>query len=778
MARDEFSSEVRRRVADRAGHHCSNPTCGVRTTGPDSTERGVLKVGEAAHITAASKGGPRYDPHLSPEERRSIRNAIWLCCNCAELIDRDATPHTVEVLKTWKQTAEARARDAIGGEPLGAEHPFLVPTSRNPFFSGRSQELAGIQSVLDPTLRRLVVHAITGLGGVGKSQLALEYAYTCRDRYGAVLWLDASADHIDSSLRDLRNRLLPREQNSTAIRSWLANHRGWLLIVDDLEPGTRLDAIVPPGASGCVLATTREETPQRLGVIDPVKLDSLNLESSLHFILCRTNRPSCTTPERDAAQSLCQELGGLPLALEQAGAFIVETGISFHDYVTQFRVKRIEFLESAGPSLGGYNATVATTWLLSFAAVRKVSGPATQILRLAAFCSPERIPFWLFTEGVDGLPRALRLEVKAINASATAFLGILRPLRNYSLVRVEPGTDSFSIHRIVQEVTRARLREKERAALVNHLISTIAHAFPETDSRRNWRRCDELLPHATVAARLADQTGARGEETAFLLHSVSSALQARGQTDAIEDVITQAEQHCTTVFGPESKEVLWQRLKLAEHYLRQGATDKTRSILRQTESTHPDDPAVVAALGQYYLNVRRPEDAQTYYEALLRKSREDTKLSHWFVVGHMGIGMATAAMGGPGLRNAENHFLIALRNCVRLYGKRDPLEAAILEQYCLVLRKTGRKQVARYYELELRTIRIAHEIRYPSTPHESYFGDAEDIFEALSASAGPPELTLGKMHSWSPPSRPGRNDVCPCGSWEKFKNCCGKTPTR
>ena len=113
MARDNFSKAVIEKLRARVAHRCSNITCRVPTSSPSSTD-GVKSIGEAAHICAASPGGPRYDNSMTVEERKSIDNAIWLCCNCATDIDRDVSRYTVNVLKEWKEQAEELARLELG----------------------------------------------------------------------------------------------------------------------------------------------------------------------------------------------------------------------------------------------------------------------------------------------------------------------------------------------------------------------------------------------------------------------------------------------------------------------------------------------------------------------------------------------------------------------------------------------------------------------------------------------------------------------------------------
>lgn len=111
---DDFSEQVKRALANRVGHRCSNPDCRALTSGPQDDPAKSVNVGVAAHIAAASPGGPRYDPEMLPEERSASANGIWLCQNHAKLIDNDPLRFTLEILLKWKADAEAEARDNVG----------------------------------------------------------------------------------------------------------------------------------------------------------------------------------------------------------------------------------------------------------------------------------------------------------------------------------------------------------------------------------------------------------------------------------------------------------------------------------------------------------------------------------------------------------------------------------------------------------------------------------------------------------------------------------------
>jgi hypothetical protein len=112
--RDDFSEEVKRIISYRAGLICSNPDCGSSTTGPQVESAKAVNIGVAAHITAASPGGPRYEASLTNEQRRSVENAIWLCQNCAKEVDNDQSAYPTELLRAWKTIQEHNTASSLG----------------------------------------------------------------------------------------------------------------------------------------------------------------------------------------------------------------------------------------------------------------------------------------------------------------------------------------------------------------------------------------------------------------------------------------------------------------------------------------------------------------------------------------------------------------------------------------------------------------------------------------------------------------------------------------
>jgi hypothetical protein len=171
--RDDFLSQTILTLRKRAGEHCSRPECGCATAGPNGHPERALSIGVAAHIAAAALNGPRYDPNMSREARRSIDNAIWLCQNCAHIIDWDVSAHPVSLLKRWREMAEQRARDNVGmplDKPLhesDAMEGWMCPHCLNTTPYGASVCLGCSADIVYGNTRREAVDLAKAGWGIG-----------------------------------------------------------------------------------------------------------------------------------------------------------------------------------------------------------------------------------------------------------------------------------------------------------------------------------------------------------------------------------------------------------------------------------------------------------------------------------------------------------------------------------------------------------------------------------------------------------------------------------
>lgn len=270
--RDDFTKPIKQQLASRVGYRCSNPDCRKLTIGPSSDVKKSVSIGVAAHITAAAKGGKRYDASLSQDERKDFNNGIWLCQNCAKLIDSDENKYTVELIKSWKSAAEQQASEElqsissmqIRNAPKFPElynTPEEVNISKyewspscelfscqtnlmySEYFTGRIQECSALMTLVNESSKVL----ISGMGGIGKTELArwIYQQSLQNDTFRHVGFL-SYRDSIDETLLSALNppdELPRRDQKEWA---WNALHKlvqteRTLLVVDDVNKTVRQD---------------------------------------------------------------------------------------------------------------------------------------------------------------------------------------------------------------------------------------------------------------------------------------------------------------------------------------------------------------------------------------------------------------------------------------------------------------------------------------------------------------------------------------------------------
>jgi hypothetical protein len=224
-----------------------------------------------------------------------------------------------------------------------------VPANRNPRFTGREDILAALQFDLQMHGRQ----AICGSGEMGKTEIAVEYAYRHRDEYTAVLWTVAeSLESIKSGFSKIARLLdLPEKDDTSqdvivaAVKGWLERNQGWLFIFDNADTPDLLAAFLPEKNSGHVLVTSRGKDLRRIQIAKPFELQVFRPQEAREFLLKRAARSAKQPPQDQGADpeeagTLAAELGNMPLALEQAGAYISETQTSWKEYINKFRSLR------------------------------------------------------------------------------------------------------------------------------------------------------------------------------------------------------------------------------------------------------------------------------------------------------------------------------------------------------------------------------------------------------------------------------------------------------
>ncbi len=266
-----------------------------------------------------------------------------------------------------------------------------VPYRRNVFFTGREDILARLYDTLaaNKTAALTQPQAISGLGGIGKTQTALEYVYRYGNEYNAVLWAKADSRAVlvsaFVSIADLFHLPEKSEQDQNrvvnAVKRWLQTNKNWLLILDNVEDLTMVSDFIPPASNGHILLTTRA---QATGTIaNNIEIEKMEPEEGALVLLHRAKLIE-TASEEDLikAKEISQEMDGLPLALDQAGAFIEETGCSLLEYLELYQAERAFLLKDRGESDSDHPESVTVTFLLSFENIARANPVADAVIQM------------------------------------------------------------------------------------------------------------------------------------------------------------------------------------------------------------------------------------------------------------------------------------------------------------------------------------------------------------------------------------------------------------
>ena len=310
----------------------------------------------------------------------------------------------------------------------------------------------------------------------------------------------------------------------------MTKNPGWLIIFDNADKSETVKSFLPVEAQGHILVTSRAQVFDALGIAKPLEITEMSLDEARKFLFKRTGREENGGQETGAASDLAEELGCLPLALEQAGAFILENKSRFKDYLKSYCKRRLELLEERGPVTGNYPESVRTTWAMNFREVEQASAPAADVLRLSALLSPDDIPLELLSEGTPELGPALSTVLTDFKDDPLVLDKLLTPLTRFSLIHRAIESQTYSIHRLVQAVLRSEMDIQAQHLWVERAVRSVTRVFPTTGFE-NWQRCERLLPHARVCADLIDAWGLRSQESTALLSRLSAYLRQRGYAD-------------------------------------------------------------------------------------------------------------------------------------------------------------------------------------------------------------------------------------------------------
>ncbi|GAA1182541.1 hypothetical protein GCM10009654_44780 [Streptomyces hebeiensis] len=500
------------------------------------------------------------------------------------------------------------------GEVRAADGLNNLPAPHSPVFVGRHADMARLRSAMGggPPTPPTVVH---GLGGTGKSTLALHFAHRHREHYNPVWWVPADTPSgVTSAFAALAGRLHPGGDLAFATSAeaaawavgWLQAHQGWLLVFDNAESPHDLAPVIGPLTNGRHLVTSRRSTGWHR-FARPLALDTLPSDAAVDM-LARIIEPGAGSGrnagrdeagqvagdaagqdagDRHQLERLAAELGHLPLALEQAAAYIQYTALAPAAYLERLRRHPARMFAASAPSGGPGEAdnqrTVARIWQMSLHAITAEQPLAGDILRTFAWFSS------------DEVPRDLAYELHSDPFAVDEALALLH---TYSMITLTPR--SFSVHRLVRAVTRTPddsdpHRAAEATAGARHRATRLLRAsLPENPlfNVEGWARWRELLPHveALTALTVLDDGGRAEDGDGGAEDGEGGARDGRGRAeDHGDDAATESADDAAHILFAASG------FLQSEGHFDQAVVHGRRSVRAFTRLHGPDDPRTLAA---------------------------------------------------------------------------------------------------------------------------------------------------------------------------------------
>ena len=390
---------------------------------------------------------------------------------------------------------------------------------RNPNFTGRETLLADLHSALSSRQETAVLpQALHGMGGVGKSQMAIEYVHRHSADYDVVWWVPAEQEsQIQASLTRLALRLHldvgpdPATAVREALSTGASGYRSWLLVFDNAESPKNVQKYLPTGGAGQVLITSRDSDWAR--ITRSVEVDVFTRDESTAFL--RKRDPDLSDA---SAGRLADALGDLPLAIEQAATWQIATGMPVDEYLALLTDKRIELLDDVPSS--GYPDSVAAAFELSLEKLQAVNPAARQLLQICSFFAPE--PF--SRDFFKGSSATITGELDVMLGDSFRLSRAIRDIQRYALARFDHGRNALQIHRLVQTVLIGRMAEDERIRMRLGAHTLLANNMPVSPSRPvDWPAYQALLPHV-AASRAVESSDPRVQQLVdgvvrYLYHS-------------------------------------------------------------------------------------------------------------------------------------------------------------------------------------------------------------------------------------------------------------------
>jgi tetratricopeptide (TPR) repeat protein/nucleoside phosphorylase len=666
--------------------------------------------------------------------------------------------------------------------PLTHRTVWNVPYRRNPHFTGRDELLEQLDQQLSPeaqkhrtATRRAALtqpKAIKGLGGIGKTQIAVEYAYRSRElnRYTHTFWINAASEEALLTSFAKLAELLPafpakgetdQRKLVSAIKRWLEQcQQRWLLIFDNADEVALVSDYVPQGGNGSILLTTRADAVGSLAT--SIEVERMGFIEGTHLLLRRAQRfEHASDEEINQAGNIVVALDHFPLALDQAGASIEETRCSFVDYLDIYQNHRQALLAQRGTPATDYPNSVATTWSLSFQKVQLANPAAAELLQLCAFLAPDRIPEEFIKEGAAQWPHLLQKAA----ADIFAFQQMIAELLKFSLVKRLTDDHTLSIHRLVQAVQRDMMKPEMQRSWAEWVVRAINDVFPEKPQDvTTWPQCLRYLDQAQACHTLIEhygfdfveaasvlnrtghyltdhalyaiaeplylhalaireqQLGADHPDTASSLNNLAALYKGQGKYEQAEPLYQRAFSIYEQQLGADHRDTASSLNNLRLLYNAQGKYGQAESLYRrafsiyeqQLGADHHDTATSLNNLGLLCYAQGEYEQAESLYQRALAIDAHAYGGAHPEVATDLN-NLATVYDAQGKYEQAESLYLVVLAMDISVYGDAHPEVATSLNNLAALYKKQGNyEQAESLYQRALAIYKLQPEPEHPT----------------------------------------------------------------
>jgi tetratricopeptide (TPR) repeat protein len=571
-----------------------------------------------------------------------------------------------------------------------------------------------------------------GLGGVGKTQIAIEYCFRYGFEYNCVFWISAMTESsLFFGFSDIATAIglsevaqnMPAGVIARAVLRWFGANRNWLLVIDNLDDISIVDGYLPDSVghngAGHVLITTRNPNIQDIPA-EGIEIPTMTNEEAATFLLCRVASVLDDKHEVEiVAKKIAAELGYLPLALEQAAGYILHSG-NISKFLDTFLLPRNRKYLFARGGNHMYPGSLAATFRLSINAVQRTNPNSIRLLQLLAFLNPDEVLVDFLKAGTSGLEPKL----KDIIDNESDFSSCLHVLETFSLIRVQASGAKIRMHRLIQAFIIDEL-DARADAMILQIIRLGNAAFPDWKNGMNRETCrkyhlqvmaclgkvdfgyrsgnDAIIEWQLLAERvvtyllnagfyldsraLSDSLvqvrvvllGKKHPDTLRSMYGLAEAYQWGGRLrDAAvlhEEILTNRKE----VLGPVHPESLKSMYGLSEAYFSLGRVKEARSLQEETlelmtqvlGEKHPDTLMTTNGLAATYQALGQADQAAKLYESTLEIMSRVLGQEHPDTLMTMqGVAEVYQALGR--VSEAVNLFEKTLGIMVRVLGQEHP----------------------------------------------------------------------------------------------------------